>query len=76
MALANKAEPVRMYSDDDARLPVRLSKVLQDRIESLSETVLDGQLNEKDYRFFTGQIFGLRQALSECDRIATELNGN
>ena len=69
-------EPVRLYADDDARLPVRLSKVLQNRIDGLSETVLDGQLSEKDYRSFTGQIIGLRHALSECEKIGNELDGN
>ena len=61
-------EPVRLYAEDDARLPRLLGKVLQDRIDGLSEAVLNGQLNEQDYRFYTGQITGLRLALSECER--------
>jgi hypothetical protein len=69
-------EPLRLYAEDDARLPRRLDKTLRDKIETLSESVLNGQLNERDYRFFTGQITGLREALSECERIAKELGGN
>ena len=69
-------EPLRMYAEDDARLPRYLAKVLQDRIDGLSETVLSGQLSEKDYRFSTGQITAFKEALSECERIGRELNGD
>ncbi len=75
MAQGN-ATPVRIYADDDARLPRLLGKVLQDRIEGLSEAVLNGQLNERDYSFYTGQIAGLRLALSECEIISKGLSGN
>lgn len=72
--LGKSAEPIRFYAEDDARLPGRLISVLADRIAALSETVLNGQLSELDYRFSTGQISGLREALSECVRIGKELN--
>lgn len=75
MALGKQSEPVRIYSDDDARLPMRLSKVLRDRIEALSEAVLNGQLTEREYRFSTGRIAGLREALSEAEQIGKDLNG-
>jgi hypothetical protein len=75
-ARPSQAEPVRFYADDDARLPVRLSKILQDRIDGLSESVLSGQLSKKDYRFSTGQITAFKEALSECQRIGKELNGD
>lgn len=68
--------PVRIYSEDDERLPVRLSNVLQDRIASMSELVIAGHLSEGDYRSRTGHIAGLREALSECERIGKELSGS
>lgn len=76
MALGKPSEPVRIYAEDDARLPRRLDKAISDRIAALSETVLAGQLSERDYRSFTGQIEGLKFALSECENISMELTGN
>jgi len=73
MALGKPSEPVRLYVEDDARMPRRLSAWIKQRIDDISETVLTGQLLEKEYRFMTGQIAGLREALSECEEIAKEL---
>lgn len=75
MAQGRPAEPVRLYTDDDARLPVRLKKVLQERIDSVSEAVLTGQLSDRDYRYQAGQLQGLRDALSVCEIISKELSG-
>lgn len=75
MALGNQ-EPVRLYAEDDARLPKHLARVIQDRIDGLSESVLSGQLTELNYRSTTGQITGLKFALSECERIVKDLSGN
>jgi hypothetical protein len=72
----SQPEPIRFYAEEDARLPSRLISILADRIAALSETVLNGQLSELDYRFSTGQISGLREALSECVRLGKELNGD
>jgi hypothetical protein len=68
-----RAEPVRLYADDDARLPRRLSKVLQDKIDGYSRTVLDGSLTPERYKQLTGQIAGLREALRECEELAKSL---
>jgi len=76
MALGKPSDPVRIYADDDVRLPRRLSAFLQGRIDALSEEVLNGQMAEKEYRYYTGQIAGLREALSECDRLGKELSGD
>ena len=76
MAVMPQKEPIRLYAEDDARLPRRLATSLTDRIATLSETVLNGQLDEKQYRQFTGELNGLKFALSECERIDTELSGN
>ena len=67
--------PVRIYAEDDARLPAMLSQFLQKRIDGMSELVLAGHLSEGDYRSRTGHIAGLREALTECRRIGEELSG-
>jgi hypothetical protein len=68
-------ESVRLYSSDDVRLPKRLAALLQQRIDGLSAEVLHGQMSRGEYRFSTGQILGLRQALEFCEEIAKELGG-
>lgn len=74
MARGNAQEsPVRLYADDDVRLPRRLSTYLKERIENLSVTVLHGQLKPEEYKDFTGEIRGLKYALDECDRITEEI---
>jgi len=72
----NNIEPVRLYAEDDIRLPRVLAKFLKDRINDISIAVLQGQLTDQNYRFCTGQISGLREALQECERIDNELTGN
>lgn len=73
MARGNES-PVRLYAEDDVRLPRRLATYLKERIESLSVTVLQGQLSHDEYKDFTGQIRGLKAALQECESIAEELS--
>lgn len=73
MPRAEATQPVRLYVEDDVRLPRRLSTFLKEQIEGLSVTVLDGQLSPENYKFYAGQIAGLRSALEECERIAKEI---
>ena len=75
MPRAEATQPVRLYVEEDIRLPRRLSTFLKEQIENLSVTVLHGQLSPDDYRFYTGQIAGLRSALEGCERIAEEIAG-
>lgn len=75
MPRAESTQPVRLYVEDDVRLPRRLSTFLEEQIESYSVTVLDGQLSPENYKFYAGQIAGLRSALEECERIAKEIAG-
>jgi hypothetical protein len=67
------AEPVRIYADDDVRLPRRLSKFLQERIDSYSKTVLQGGCTPELYKELTGKIAGLSEALRECESISKEI---
>lgn len=71
---AESIEAVRFYSEDDIRLPRRLSTFLKEQIEALSVTVLDGELAPEQYRSFTGQIRGLKTALDECTRITQAIS--
>jgi len=74
MALASQQQsPVRMYVDDDVRLPRRLSTFLKERIDNLSVSVLQGELKADDYRSLTGMIRGFQIALDECERITEEI---
>ena len=73
MARGEAQSPVRLYSTDDVRLPRRLATYLKEQIESLSETVLQGQLSADQYKEFTGRISGLKMALNECERISEEI---
>lgn len=75
MPRAESTQPVRLYVEDDIRLPRRLSTFLKERIDDFSVTVLDGQLSPEDYKFYAGRIAGLRSALEECERIAKEISG-
>lgn len=75
MPRAEATQPVRLYVEDDVRLPRRLSTFLKEQIDGFSGTVLDGQLSPEDYKFYAGQIAGLRSALEECERIAKEIAG-
>jgi|HubBroStandDraft_1064217.scaffolds.fasta_scaffold500700_2 hypothetical protein len=68
-------EPVRLYSEDDVRLPRRLSVFLQKKIDGYSETVLDGQCTPELYHELTGKIAGLKEALREAQELAKELEG-
>jgi hypothetical protein len=70
-----EASPVRLYAEDDVRLPRRLSTFLKDQIEALSTTVLEGGLSQDGYKEFTGQIRGLKTALIECERLTKEISG-
>lgn len=70
------ATPVRIYSEDDVRLPARLNRILQDRIDAISQYILTGQLSERDYRFCAGKLEGLREALSDSSQIGKELSGS
>jgi hypothetical protein len=66
-------EPVRIYAEDDIRLPKRLAAVLVERIEGYSDTILSGSCDLYQYKSITGQIAGLREALRICEEIVTEL---
>lgn len=67
------AEPVRIYADEDVRLPRRLAKFLQDRIDSYSKTVLQGGCTPELYKELTGKIAGLSEALREAEEIGKAL---
>lgn len=66
-------EPVRIHVSDDVRLPRRLAKFLQDRIDSYSKTVLQGGCTPELYKELTGKIAGLSEALRECEEISKEI---
>lgn len=68
------ANPVRIYAEEDFRMPYRLAKFLREQIAAHSQTVLDGNLTSENYKQFTGIIRGLQIALDEADRLTKELS--
>lgn len=65
--------PVRYLDEDDPRVHRRVDKSLREKLAGLELTVLQGQLDLGDYRFYTGQIAGIKFALDEIARIIEEL---
>ena len=73
MALGKTPTPVRLYVDDDARLPKRLAHLLQDRIDSLTDTIVGGNMPFEKYNELTGWVRGLREALQMAEDLSKEL---
>lgn len=67
--------PVRLFSSDDHRLPKKLKAMLQGKIDLQAEEILHGQMSKPDYKWSTGYLAGLREALALCEEIAKELGG-
>ena len=44
------------------RVAHEFDKLIKERVEPLSEAVVGGQLSESEYKHWTGQIRGLREA--------------
>jgi hypothetical protein len=68
------AEPIRLYTSDDARLPRRVSAALAERIAGYSDTILQGNLEPARYNELVGIVKGLKEALQICDDAAKELS--
>lgn len=71
------AEPVRIYAEEDRRLPRRLAKVLQDQIDNETEALV-AELDKtfEDVKRRQGYIAGLRWALQECQSADKEISGS
>jgi len=71
--MAFRESPIRYIETDDPRLPRRLDAVLREQMDGLKLTVLQGQLEPGEYKFYTGQIQGLQMALDQIEQIIKEL---
>jgi hypothetical protein len=71
-----RAEPVRVYADEDRRLPRRLATELEKRISGYSETIISGSLTFDRYQNLTGLVAGLREALQMAEDLSKELSGD
>lgn len=74
MAQGKTSIPVRIYSEEDIRLPRRMQTDIEAKIEGYTQTVMAGQLTEAKYRELTGRVAGLREALQIASDIAKELS--
>lgn len=74
MALGKTNIPVRVYAEEDIRLPRRLQKDLEDKIAGYTQTIMQGQLTIERYKELTGKVAGLREALQIAEEIVRELS--
>jgi hypothetical protein len=71
------AEPVRIYVDEDRRLPVRLSAAIEREIAQRTERLTKGNAVKDfaEYQRIVGVIEGLKFALDQCANITKDLSG-
>lgn len=68
------ADPVRLYAEDDVRVPRRMVAILREKIAGYTDTVMAGHLSEASYNYLTGCVAGLREALQVAEDVAKELD--
>lgn len=53
-----------------------LKKNLRDRIDNMKDSLVTAHamIDQSDYKFRVGVIYGLQEALDACDEVETELN--
>lgn len=75
MPTSKTPEPVRIYIEDDARLPTTIEKVLREARDNLISGLADGSAKDfADYRDKTGEIRGLNVAISICQNARKQLS--
>lgn len=75
MAQAAPAEPVRLYSGDDRRLPNTVASRLKESREQLVAQIVAGHFDPPTYKHVSGKIAGIDLALEICDEASKELFG-
>lgn len=71
------AEPVRLYAEDDYRLPRTVEQQLVADRDSLIAGLVDGAAKDfAEYREKVGEIRGITAAISICQAARKELSGN
>lgn len=68
------SDPVRLYAEDDIRVPRRMVAVLREKIDGYTDTVMAGHLSIEAYNYLAGSVAGLREALQVAEDIAKELD--
>lgn len=75
MPASKTSEPVRIYAEDDARLPTTIERALTEARDSLIAGLADGSAKDfADYRDKTGEIRGLNVAISICQNARKQLS--
>lgn len=67
------ADPVRLYAEEDIRVPRRMVAILREKIDGYTDTVMAGHLSVEEYNYLAGSVAGLREALQVAENIASEL---
>lgn len=74
-SMGERPEPVRLYAEEDHRLPARLAGSLKEQIAQKVEALSSGYaLNFPEYRERVGELAGLRLALGICEQIEKQLS--
>lgn len=70
-------EPVRVYAEDDARLPAMLRKKLEElRASDFEHPLLSGTPTDyAEYQYYRGGIRALNLAIELCQEAEKELAG-
>lgn len=68
------ADPVRLYAEDDQRLPRTLAGRLRKHRADLAQQLVDGYAQDwADYKHRTGVLRGLDEAIQMCEQANEEL---
>jgi hypothetical protein len=69
-------EPVRIYAEEDRRLPRRLAVIIQAQINSETDALVDGMdATFPEVKRRQGYIAGLKWCLQECQSADKEISG-
>ncbi len=71
------SEPVRVYAEDDARLPAMLRRKLQEMLaDEFERPILSGTPTDyAEYQYYRGGVRALNRAIELCQEAEKELAG-
>lgn len=71
----NPAEPVRIYAEDDARLPLTVARTLKEYRDGLILGLSEGSAKDfAEYREKVGEIRALATAINICQDAGNQLS--
>lgn len=73
--MTDGTEPVRIYAEEDFRLPRRLAVIFKDKIEFETGALAASNETFENMKWRQGYIAALNFALRECETADKELSG-